>query len=172
MGRRIVPFLLLCALILALWLPLQVVPGGHTRVDLKGGDGRPILSAVLPDGGTLVFSWRNSLFRLQVEEVFYARGGVLVLSSVTFADPGGAQPPRIAAGDVDDYYHTGGAFRAEGLSRPFTMVVYLVGEIGDPKMRVGGRTIAFKRETGFGGRVVLTTGRPNLYEILLKGKRS
>jgi hypothetical protein len=171
-GRRIIPLLFLFILILALWLPLKIVPAGYTRIDLTGGDGRPMLSVVLPDGKTLVFSWRNSLFGLQVKEIFSARGGVLVLSSVTFADPGGTAPPRVPAEEVDDYYHTGGAFRAEGLSRPFTKVVYLIGEIGDPKMQAGGRTIHFKREMGFGGRVILTTARPNLYEILLKEKRS
>jgi len=172
MGRRTVPLLFLLILILALWLPLKIVPAGYTRIDLTGGDGRPILSAVLPDGERLVFSWRNSLFGLQVEEMFSARSGVLVLTSVTFADPGGPNPPRVPAEEVDDYYHTGGAFRAEGLSRPFSKVVYLIGEIGNPKMQAGGRTVHFKREMGFGGRVILTTGRPNLYEILLKGKRS
>jgi len=171
-GRRIIPLLFLFILILALWLPLKIVPAGYTRIDLAGGDGRPLLSVVAPDGEAVTFSWRNSLFGLQVEERFSARSGVLVLTSVTFADPRGTEPPRVAADEVDDYYHTGGAFRAEGLSRPFAKVVYLIGEIGNPRMRAGGRTIHFKKEMGFGGRVILTTGRPNLYEILLKGKRS
>ncbi len=171
-GRRIIPLLFLFILILALWLPLKIVPAGYTRIDLTGGDGRPILSVVLPDGERLVFSWRNSLFGLQVEEVFSARGGVLVLSSVTFADPGGPKPPRVPAEEVDDYYHTGGAFRAEGLSRPFTKISYQVSDLGNPEMHIGGRAVFFKREVGFGGRVILTTGRPNLYEILLKEKHS
>ena len=171
-GRRIVPLFFLVVLVLALWLPLKIVPAGHTRIDLTGGDGRPLLSVVAPDGEAVTFSWRNSLFGLQVEERFSPRSGVLVLTSVTFADPGGATPPLVPAEEVDDYYHTGGAFRAEGLSRPFTKVVYLVGDVGNPRMQAGGRTIHFKKEMGFGGRVILTTGRPNLYEILLKEKRS
>ncbi len=171
-GRRIVPLFFLVVLVLALWLPLQIVPAGYTRIDLTGGDGRPLLSVVAPDGEAVTFSWRNSLFGLQVEEVFSARNGALVLTSVTFADPRGSEPPRVAAEEIDDYYHTGGAFRAEGLSRSFTKVVYLVGDVGNPRMQAGGRTIFFKKEMGFGGRVILTTGRPNLYEILLKEKRS
>jgi len=172
MGRRIVPLFLLCVLVLALWLPLQIVPGGYTRIDLTGGDGRPLLSAVVPDGEAVIFSWRNSLFGLQVEEVFSTRRGVLVLTSVAFADPRGSEPPRVAAEEVDDYYHTGGAFRAEGLSRPFTKISYQVSDLGNPEMHIAGRAVFFKREVGFGGRVILTTGRPNLYEILLKEKRS
>ena len=99
-GRRIIPLLFLFILILALWLPLKIVPAGYTWIDLTGGDGRPMLSAVLPAGKTLVFSWRTSLFGLQVNEIFSARCGVLVLSSVTFSHPGLPVPPRVPASEV------------------------------------------------------------------------
>jgi len=172
MVRRVVPLLFLLILVLALWLPLQITPGGYTRIDLTGGDGRPILSVVLADGETGTFSWKNSLFGLQVEETFSAQDGIIVQTGASFFDPLDPPPPRISAREADDYYHTGEPFRAEGLSRPFTKIVYRVGEIGNPQMRIGGITVDLKREEGFGGRIVLTTGRPNFYEILLKEKRS
>ena len=61
---------------------------------------------------------------------------------------------------------TGGAFDARGLSRPYQRIVYRIGEIGDPKMQVRNRTVSFKQAAGFGGRVILTTTRPALHEIL------
>jgi len=61
---------------------------------------------------------------------------------------------------------TGGAFDARGLFRPFRRIVYRIGEIGDPKMRVQNKTVSFKQAAGFGGRLILTTTRPALYEIL------
>ena len=101
-----------------------------------------------------------------VTEVFFARGGLLIQDQVTFSDPDGSPPPRVSAHDVDDLYHTGGAFDARGLSRPFSRIVYRIGEIGDPKIRVKNKTAALKKAAGFGGRVILTTARPKLYEIL------
>ena len=62
--------------------------------------------------------------------------------------------------------HTGGAFDARGLSRPFHRIVYRIGEIGDPKIQVQNKTVAFKQAAGFGGRLVLTMTRPPLHEIL------
>jgi hypothetical protein len=40
------------------------------------------------------------------------------------------------------------------------------GELGNPKIRVKNKPAALKRAAGFGGRVILTTTRPRLYEIL------
>jgi hypothetical protein len=81
-------------------------------------------------------------------------------------------PPRRAAAvtpaDGDDLYHTGGAFTARGLRKPFQQIVYRVGEIGDPRMRVRGRELAFKREVGFGGSLVLTVAVAKAYEIFLE----
>jgi len=77
-----------------------------------------------------------------------------------------APPPRVSPRDVDDLYHTGGAFDARGLSRPYQRIVYRIGEIGDPKLQLQNRTVSFKQAAGFGGRVVLTATRPALHEIL------
>lgn len=145
----------------------RFAPSGYTQIDLTGdGKGRGIFSAVVPDGERVTLTWRNSQFGLRVTEVFFARSGVLVQDQVTFAAPGGPPPPRVSPRDVDDLYHTGGAFDARGLSRPFRRIVYRIGEIGDPKMQVDNKTVAFKQAVGFGGRLILTTTRPALYEIL------
>jgi hypothetical protein len=132
----------------------------------EDGGGREIFSAVVPDGERVTLTWRNSQFGLSVTEGFFARSGVLVQDQVTFAAPGGPPPPRVSPRDVDDLYHTGGAFDARGLSRPYQRIVYRVGEIGDPKMQVRNRTVSFKQAVGFGGRLVLTATRPALHEIL------
>jgi len=157
----------IAASFLALGLLSRIAPSGYTRIDLTGdGEGRNIFSAVVPDGERVTVTWRNSQFGLHVTEGFFARSGVLVQDQVTFSSPDGPPPPRVSPRDVDDLYHTGGAFDARGLSRPFRRIVYRIGEIGDPKMRVQNKTVSFKQEAGFGGRLVLTMTRPPLYEIL------
>jgi hypothetical protein len=133
--------------------------GEATRVELTDvGSGRTILSIALRQGERAVLEWQNSLFRLPVTEVFVARGGGLELDSVTFGDPSGREPPLVRPRDVDDLYHTGGPFRAEGLARPIRRVVFRVGEIGDPRLRIGGRTVRFVEEVGFGGAIALAAG--------------
>ncbi len=109
----------------------------------------------LEDGAQAVLVWTNSLFGLQVTEVFVSRGGRLELAAVTFADPSGGPPPRVRPEDLDDLYHTGGPFHVEGLARPIRRVVFRVGEIGDPELQVGGRVVRFLDEVGFGGAIVM-----------------
>jgi hypothetical protein len=153
--------------LVALGLLSRIAPSGYTRIDLtEDGKGREIFSAVVPDGERVTLTWRNSQFGLDVTEGFFARGGVLVQDQVTFAAQDGSPPPRVSPRDVDDLYHTGGAFDARGLSRPYQRIVYRIGEIGDPKMQVQDKTLSFKQLAGFGGRLILTTTRPALYEIL------
>ncbi|HVO84976.1 MAG TPA: hypothetical protein VMU60_11180 [Syntrophobacteria bacterium] len=138
---------------------------GHTRVELaEAGTGRKIFSALLGDGEEVVLTWKNSLFGLRVTEIFQAQRGTLVLTEITFADPQGLPPPSVAPTDVEDLYQTGGPFSARGLTKPFTQVVYRVGEIGDPKLKVKDRVVAFKEEVGFGGVVVLTARMPRWFE--------
>lgn len=124
-----------------------------TLVDAEGG--RVIASHALREGERAVLRWRNSLFGVDVTEVLEARGGGLVLTGVTFADPAGGEPPRVRPEDVDDLYHTGGAFRAEGLARPVSRVTFRVGEVGRPRLTLGDRTIRLYDEVGFGGAVRL-----------------
>jgi hypothetical protein len=122
-----------------------------------GETGREILSCVLAPGERAVLTWRNSLFDLAVTEVFVARREGLELTSVTFADRSGREPPLLRPQDLEDVYHTGGPFRVEGLSRPVHRVVFRVGEIGDPTLRMGGRAVRFLEAVGFGGAIVLTS---------------
>ncbi len=141
-------------LCLSAWLLLSP---GHTWLELTDErTGRKILSRLLPDGEKVVLTWTNSLFRLPVTEVFVAGSGVLTITEITFADPTGREPPRVTPEDVDDLYHTGGPFTAEGLSRPVSRAVFRVGEIGRPAMKVGNRVVRFAEEVGFGGAVRLT----------------
>lgn len=164
---RSIPVGFLVLAVVGILLLSQVAPSGYTRVDLSAeGRGRPILSDVVHDGESIVLTWHNSLFRLDVTEVFLARGGVLIQDRVTFSVPGGPPPPRVSARDVDDLYHTGGAFDARGLSRPFSRIVYRIGEIGNPQIQLKGKTAILKKEAGFGGRVILAASRPALHEII------
>ncbi|MBE0558471.1 MAG: hypothetical protein IH628_14695 [Proteobacteria bacterium] len=165
--RSILIGLVLWVTFLGVLLVSQIIPSGYTRIELTAEEGRrTILSDVLTDGEPVILTWRNSQFGLHVTEIFFARSGVLIQDRVTFSAPDGAPPPRASARDVDDLYHTGGAFDARGLSRPFSRIVYRIGEIGDPKMRVKKKTAALKKEAGFGGRVILATSRPALHEII------
>lgn len=151
------PVLCLCA-----WL---LVSPGHTWLTLTDErTGREIVSRLLPDRETVVLTWTNSLFRLPVTEVFAAGSGVLTLTEITFGDPAGREPPRVKPEDVDDLYHTGGPFKAEGLSRRVSRVVFRVGEIGHPALKVGNRVVRFADEVGFGGAVRLTARPASLRE--------
>jgi hypothetical protein len=143
--------------LLALWIPPAVYGAGDTRMELTEPDsGRMIFSAVLKEGEQVVLTWKNSLFGLQVTEVFEARRGALFLTEVTYASPQGPAPPVVPPEDVEELYQTGGPFHARGLAKPFREVVYRVSEIGEPKMKIRDRLVDFKKEVGFGGRIVLT----------------
>lgn len=147
------------AVTIALSLTAQLRAPGFTRLELEDAEtGRQIFSAILRDGAPITLTWRNSLFNLDVTEAFVVENGALIQTEVTFADPRAPSvPPIVSPEDVNDLYHTGGAFSAKGMRRPFTRIAYRVGEIGNPQMTIGARVIAFKREVGFGGGIVLTT---------------
>jgi hypothetical protein len=144
----------------------QFKPAGYTKIQVAVDGKGTVLSVIAADGERLVLSWRNSLFGLHVTEVFFARAGLLVEDQVTFAAADGSMPPQVSARDVDDLFHTGGAFDAHGLNRPFAQIVYRIGEVGEPKLQIGDRVVELKREAGFGGRAVLSAGKPRLYELL------
>jgi len=159
-------FLLVAALLSQVGLP------GYTRIQLReAGTGRTILSEVLGDGEEIVLTWKNSLFGLKVTEIFQAQRGRLILTAVTFADPQGPAPPVVRPSDVDDLYQTGGAFTASGIRKPFREIAYRVGELGEPRMRVRGTEVDFKREVGFGGSILLTAGSAKAYEVLLENAK-
>jgi hypothetical protein len=153
---------------------LSLVPaGGYTRIALtEANTGRSVFSAVLRDGEQAVLTWRNSLFGLDVTEVFQARQGTLVLDQVTFADPRGVPPPVVSPAEVDDLYHTGEPFTVSGLDKSFSRVVYRVGEIGNPKMTIRERVVSFTQEVGFGGGLILTATPPTWLEVFLCSRRA
>ncbi len=153
------PLLTRLAVLIALLLAGAVALGAGlplpsaTHLTLRDLDaGRTLLDVVLRDGDPVTFTWHNSLFDQPVREIMYARGGQLVLDSVAFLDPTGSYEMPVAAADVADLYHTGGAFSATGLNRPYSRVVYRIGEIGDMHVQVGERTVALLAEAGFGAR--------------------
>jgi hypothetical protein len=153
--------------LLVLWLPSRVnVLGKHTWIELTDAEtGRKIAAQAVRDGEEVILTWRNSLFDLMVREVFVAREGRLDLTQVTFEDPRGEAPPAVTPEDLDDLYHTGGPFRVTGLSRPFTRIVFRVGEIGDPKLKVEKQTIRLIEQVGFGGAVLLVARRPRFLSL-------
>jgi len=142
---------------LALLSSAQAAGTECTRLELtEAGTGRKIFSAVLKDGTQVVLTWKNSLYGLNVTEVFESRRGALVLTRITFADPGGSPPPEVSPADADDLYQTGDAFTARGLAKPFHQVTYRVSEVGKPRMKIGERVVDFKKEVGFGGGIILS----------------
>ncbi len=144
-------------LLLALLLPAQAAQTGGTRLELtEVGTGRKIFSAVLMEGEQAVLTWKNSIYGLNVTEVFESRSGVLVLTQMTFAGPPGSPLPAVSPSDVDDLYQTGDPFTVRGLAKPFRQVIYRVSEIGNPRMKIGNRVIDFKKEVGFGGGIILS----------------
>lgn len=143
--------------------PRAARPRGLTWLELTdAGTGRPIFAGALGWDEAIVLTWKNSLFNLTVTEVFAARAGRLDLTRVTFADPRGLPPPAARPEDLDDLYHTGGPFQVDGLARPLTRAVFRIGEIGNPTLTIGDRTLALKQAVGFGGAVRLQTRRPQL----------
>ncbi|MGQ9457562.1 MAG: DUF1850 domain-containing protein [Anaerolineae bacterium] len=141
---------------------------GYTRVDLVDlSTGRSLLSAVLHNGEKATLTWTNSIFGLPVVEVFAAEAGSLVLQEVTFEDVRGVPPPMVTSADVEDLYHTGGAFTAREIRRPLRYVIFRIGEIGNPRLRVRSQEVDFQREVGFGGRIAWTAREARLYEVLL-----
>jgi hypothetical protein len=157
--------ILLPVVTLSAWL---IALPRQTRIELTDGEtGRRIASSLLADGEHVALTWTNSLFHLPVTEVFVAGDGILTLTEITFADPSGREPPRVRPEDVDDLYHTGGPFRAVGLSRPVRRVVFRVGEVGKPTIKVGGHTLRLDREVGVGGAVLLMASRSSLRERVL-----
>ena len=155
-------------ILLVLWLPSRVnVLGKHTWIELTDAEtGREIAAQAVKDGEEVVLTWRNSIFDLRVTEVFVAREGRLDLTQVTFEDPRGKTPPVVTPEDLDDLYHTGGPFRATGLSRPFTRILFRIGEIGDPKLKVEKQSIRLIEQVGFGGSVLLVARKPGFLSLL------
>ena len=153
--------------LLVLWLPSRVnVLGNYTWLELTDAEtGRKITAQAVKDGEEIILTWRNSLFDLKVTEVFIAREGRLDLTEVTFEDPRGETPPTVTPEHLDDLYHTGGPFRATGLSKPFTRIIFRVGEIGDPKLKIENQSIRLLEQVGFGGAVLLVARKSGILSL-------
>ena len=82
--------------------------------------------------------------------------------------PRGGEPPRVRPEDLDDLYQTGGPFRVEGLAKPVSRVVFRVGEIGQPRMRIGEQVVHLTREVGFGGAVLLVARKPTVLDSVVR----
>ncbi len=155
--------LLACVAVGLILSPRAARPRGLTWLELTdAGSGRTLFAGALSYDEPIVLTWRNSLFKLTVTEVFAARAGRLDLTQVTFADPRGLPPPVARPEDLDDLYHTGGPFHVEGLARPLARAIFRVSEIGNPVIAFAGRTIHLKQEVGFGGAVRMQVRRPRL----------
>jgi hypothetical protein len=164
-GRSYYPLVLL---LLAFCLSSCAAFSAQTRLELtEPATGEKLIALTLKDGETAVLKWRNSLFDLDVTERFVAEAGVLVLTEVTFADPAGSPPVAVQPGEAEGLYQTGGPFSARGLRKPFTEITCRIGEIGHPKLEVGGRVVDLKRAAAFGGQVRITARKPTLFERLL-----
>ena len=112
----------LAALLIAfplLWASSRIPVPGYTRLELTDtGSGRTLLSRLLREGDTVVLTWKNSLFGLMVTEVFVAKGGILALSQVAFADPRGGEPPRVRIPVISAAHSGGMSATCSGASRP------------------------------------------------------
>ena len=159
--------ILMVGLLLLIGFSAKILLPGCTQLQLQDGQagGRLLFSQIFMDGEEARLTWHNSLFDLDVTENFITRGGNLVQTAVTFADPRGLAPMAIPPEEVDDFYHTGGPFTTSGLDRRFSHIVYRIGEIGHPHFTIGTKTIDFKQEVGFGGRVILRTEKPTLLDL-------
>ncbi|HOV89939.1 MAG TPA: hypothetical protein PKW07_04420 [Syntrophorhabdaceae bacterium] len=117
--------------------------------------GRVILSQLSTTEELITLTWNNSQFSLKVTEVYIVREGFIEQTAVTFHDPEGKEPPLIKPEEIGDFYHTGGPFRAEGISRRFKKVIFRIGDFGNPILKIAERSINLKKEVGFGGAVVI-----------------
>lgn len=117
--------------------------------------GRKILSWSYASGELITLTWNNSQFGLRVTETYIINKGFIEQTGIAFHDPDGKEPPTIRPEEVSDFYHTGGPFKADGISRQFRKVVFRIGELGDPVLKIGNISIRLKEEVGFGGAVVM-----------------
>jgi hypothetical protein len=155
--KSMLRFSILFKLSIFLFLISAGVCFASSRLELRDPDaGREIFAIVLTEGEPVVLTWLNSLFGLFVTERFEVRGGALFLTEVTYDSPGCQALPVVPPEDAEVLYQTGGPFHAPGLAKPFREIVFRISEIGEPKMKIRDRMVDFKKEVGFGGRIILT----------------
>ncbi|MEM3372334.1 MAG: hypothetical protein QXO55_06985 [Candidatus Korarchaeum sp.] len=154
--RKFIPILIL------LFLPSTALPYEHSCYLLTLSDadsGRLIYSACLYDGECLTYDWKNSLYGLNVTEVFSVWNGSLVLMEIVYHDPHGNPEPLADPDDLEYLCHQGGPFRATNVSKAYAEISLMVGRVGKPRVSVRDRTVDLDSEVGFGGRVILRISR-------------
>ncbi|MGB9631591.1 MAG: hypothetical protein ACP5KE_08840 [Candidatus Methanodesulfokora sp.] len=156
LGWRITALILLLLLLsFLLVLSNYITPRCHLVTLLDYDSGRLIYSTCLNDGEAIVYKWKNSLFGLNVTEIFLVRNDSLVLSELIYEDPHGNYEPLVKSDDLDYLCHEGGPFHAVNISKVYKELIFMVGKVGKPKIIVNGDLIDLEREVGFGGRVLI-----------------
>lgn len=157
----------------ALFLVLLLLPlplPGFTIVEVESPSESSFF--LLERGEEVLLSWKNSLFGQDVTERLLAQGGFLWLEEVAFEDKISGYTMEVTPEDLADLYHTGGAFRVNGIHKPLSQAVFRVGAIGKPRLKIKGREINFQDQAGFGGIVVLRAKKANVINLLLASARA
>jgi hypothetical protein len=132
-----------------------LIPKCYLVTLLDRESGRLIYSACLSDGEAIVYKWKNSLFGLNVTEIFLVRRGSFELFELVYEDPNGNREPQADIRDLDYLCHEGGPFRAVNISKFYQELEFMVGKVGKPKIIINDHLIDLEKEVGFGGRVVM-----------------
>lgn len=152
---------ILASLTLLLFLPSfhSFGPSCYPLTLSDASSGRLIYSTCLYDGESLTYEWKNSLFGLNVTEVFLAWNGSLVLMEIVYRDPYGNPEPLTDPRDLEYLCHQGGPFRVTNVSKAYAEITFMVGRVGKPRISVRDETLNLEEEVGFGGRVILRLSR-------------
>lgn len=153
MRRRCLTYLTLLIFLLS---PIGLMEPACYILTLQDEEnGRLIYSSCLDEGESVFYEWRNSLFGLNVTEIFFVENGSLVLREIIYHDPYGNPEPLVDPADVEHLCHEGGPFHAVNLSRAYGEVSFMVGEAGKPRIVVRDAIVDLEEEVGFGGRVMM-----------------
>lgn len=161
---------LLCKALFLVLLLLPLPLPWLTLVEVESPSGSSFF--LLKRGEEVLLSWKNSLFGQDVTERFLAQDGFLWLEEVAFEDKISGYTMEVTPEDLADLYHTGGAFRVNGIHRPLSHAIFRVGAIGRPRLRIRGHEVDFQNEAGFGGVVVLKAKRANVINLLLASAKA
>lgn len=143
---------------------------GYTLVELESPSGEVFF--LLREGEAVQLTWNNSLFGQQVSEHFVVRDGIFWLEEVNFDDKTSGYAMVATPEDLADLYHTGGGFRIKGVKKPFSQIVFLIGAIGNPRLKIRGRELNFQEEASFGGKVSLRAMKAKPITLLLASAKA
>ncbi|MCS7286072.1 MAG: DUF1850 domain-containing protein [Anaerolineae bacterium] len=149
-----------------LFLPLP----GYTLVELESPSRKTFF--LLREGEAVQLTWKNSLFGQQVTEHFVVRDGILWLEEVNFDDKTSGYTMVATPEDLLDLYHTGGGFGIKGVKKPFRQIIFLIGAIGNPRLKIKGQELNFQEEASFGGKVTLGVKKAKPINLLLASARA